>query len=49
MGTAIGAGIVNMDKVQVHPTGFIKLADPFNPTKFLAPEALRGYGYLIKF
>jgi len=37
MGTAIGAGIVNMDKVQVHPTGFIKLADPFNPTKFLAP------------
>ena len=37
MGTAIGAAIVNMDKVQVHPTGFIKLSDPFNPTKFLAP------------
>jgi len=47
MGTAIGAGIVNMDKVQVHPTGFIKLADPFNPTKFLAPEALRGYGGIL--
>jgi len=47
MGTAIGAAIVNMDKVQVHPTGFIKLADPFNPTKFLAPEALRGYGGIL--
>ncbi|ORX41846.1 Flavocytochrome c, partial [Piromyces finnis] len=47
MGTAIGAAVVNMDKVQVHPTGFIKLADPFNPTKFLAPEALRGYGGIL--
>jgi len=47
MGTAIGAGIVNMDKVQIHPTGFIKLTDPFNPTKFLAPEALRGYGGIL--
>jgi flavocytochrome c len=47
MGTAIGAAIVNMDKVQVHPTGFIKLSDPFNPTKFLAPEALRGYGGIL--
>jgi len=47
MATAIGASIVNMDKIQVHPTGFIKLADPFNPTKFLAPEALRGYGGIL--
>jgi flavocytochrome c len=47
MGTAIGAGVVNMDKIQVHPTGFIKLTDPFNPTKFLAPEALRGYGGIL--
>jgi len=47
MGTAIGASVVNMDKIQVHPTGFIKLSDPFNPTKFLAPEALRGYGGIL--
>jgi flavocytochrome c len=47
MATAIGASIVNMDKIQIHPTGFIKLADPFNPTKFLAPEALRGYGGIL--
>jgi flavocytochrome c len=47
MGTAIGAGVVNMDKIQVHPTGFINLKDPFNPTKFLAPEALRGYGGIL--
>jgi len=47
MATAIGAGLVNMDKIQIHPTGFIKLSDPFNPTKFLAPEALRGYGGIL--
>lgn len=47
MGTAIGAAVVDMDKIQIHPTGFIKLSDPFNPTKFLAPEALRGYGGIL--
>ncbi|GBG88332.1 hypothetical protein CBR_g46898, partial [Chara braunii] len=33
--------------VQLHPTGFVDPADPTNPTKFLAPEALRGCGGIL--
>ena len=36
-----------MDKVQIHPTGFLDPADPSNPSKILAPEALRGSGALL--
>lgn len=35
------------DQVQIHPTGFIDLTDPNNPTKFLAPESLRAYGAIL--
>ena len=42
-----GVSLVHMDKVQVHPTGFIDTKDPKFHTKFLAPEALRGCGALL--
>ncbi|RKP18852.1 FAD/NAD(P)-binding domain-containing protein, partial [Rozella allomycis CSF55] len=43
----IGVSLVDMDKVQVHPTGFVSLEDPENHQKFLAPEALRGHGGIL--
>lgn len=43
----IGASLVDMDKVQLHPTSFIDPKDPHNPTKYLGPEALRGSGGLL--
>ncbi|KAI7888237.1 FAD binding domain-containing protein [Mucor mucedo] len=47
LGLAVGAGIRDMDQVQVHPTGFIDPSAPTAPTKFLAPEALRAYGGIL--
>ncbi|KAJ2887947.1 Osmotic growth protein 1 [Coemansia asiatica] len=47
LGMAVGAGIVGMEHVQVHPTGFVSQADPSARTKFLAAEALRGGGALL--
>eukprot|EP00401_Gymnodinium_catenatum_P001026 CAMPEP_0117475636 /NCGR_PEP_ID=MMETSP0784-20121206/9897_1 /TAXON_ID=39447 /ORGANISM="" /LENGTH=1293 /DNA_ID=CAMNT_0005269889 /DNA_START=77 /DNA_END=3957 /DNA_ORIENTATION=+ len=44
---AAGAALVDMDKVQLHPTAFIDPADPFNHTKYLGPEALRGSGGIL--
>lgn len=42
-----GLSLVDMDQVQVHPTGFIEPSRPDAETKFLAPEALRGCGALL--
>ena len=42
-----GAHLRGMEFVQVHPTGFVDPADPSNRTKFLAPEALRGFGGIM--
>ncbi len=39
--------LVQMDKVQIHPTGFIEPKSPNAHTKFLAPEALRGCGAIL--
>lgn len=39
--------LVDMDKVQVHPTGMVDPSDPSNISKFLSPEALRGSGALL--
>ncbi|KAJ3757282.1 Flavocytochrome c [Lentinula raphanica] len=39
--------LIDMDQVQVHPTGFIDPAQPDAKTKFLAAEALRGVGGLL--
>lgn len=45
--TAAGAQLLDMDQVQVHPTGFIDLKDSFKVTKFLAAEVLRGEGGIL--
>ncbi|CAI5474976.1 unnamed protein product [Closterium sp. Yama58-4] len=47
LGVAAGAGLVHMDQVQLHPTGYVDPKDPRNPVKFLAPEALRGCGGIL--
>eukprot|EP00804_Cyclotella_cryptica_P010809 CCRYP_008746-RD/>CCRYP_008746-RD protein AED:0.03 eAED:0.03 QI:3416/1/1/1/0.75/0.66/9/1129/1048 len=47
LGEEVGAELVDMDKVQLHPTGFLDPNDPSNPTKFLAPEAIRGSGGVL--
>lgn len=43
----IGAGTVHMDKVQMHPTGWVDPEDPANPTKTLAAELMRGVGGIL--
>ncbi|KAI9866668.1 MAG: hypothetical protein M1813_001220 [Trichoglossum hirsutum] len=43
----IGGNGVDMDKVQVHPTGLVDPKDPDSKWKFLAAEALRGEGGLL--
>nr|CCC93537.1 unnamed protein product [Trypanosoma congolense IL3000] len=44
---ALGAKLVDMDKVQLHPTGLIDPKEPSNRTKILGPEALRGSGGIL--
>ncbi|RJE26944.1 fumarate reductase [Aspergillus sclerotialis] len=43
----LGANGIDMDKVQVHPTGLVDPKDPTAKFKFLAAEALRGEGGLL--
>lgn len=43
----LGAELIDMDQVQVHPTGFIDPTDRENNKKFLAAEALRGLGGIL--
>ncbi|MBE3112371.1 MAG: FAD-binding protein [Acidobacteria bacterium] len=43
----IGGNGIDMDKVQVHPTGLVDPKDPDAKTKFLAAEALRGEGGIL--
>jgi flavocytochrome c len=43
----IGAKLVDMEYVQVHPTGFIDPNDPNAEEQTLATEALRGHGALL--
>jgi len=47
MGEAIGARTIDLEWVQVHPTGLVNPKDPDAKVKFLAAEALRGVGGLI--
>merc|ERR1719229_1644726 len=47
MGEAIGARTIDLEWVQVHPTGLVKPDDPDAKIKFLAAEALRGVGGLV--
>jgi len=43
----IGAHVIHLDKVQIHPTGIVDIKDPFNEKKWLCPEALRGCGGIL--
>eukprot|EP00759_Apiculatamorpha_spiralis_P046059 PhF_6_TR42691/c0_g1_i1/m.64419 len=47
LGESIGAGLVDMQRVQVHPTGLVHPEDPNAKVKFLAAEALRGTGAIM--
>ena len=47
MGEAIGAKTIDLEWVQVHPTGLVKFDDPDAKIKFLAAEALSGVGGLV--
>ncbi|KAF9110218.1 hypothetical protein BGX27_006636 [Mortierella sp. AM989] len=47
MALAIGGKTINMEKVQVHPTGLVDPREPDAKVKFLAAEALRGVGGLL--
>jgi len=47
MGEAIGGKSIDLEWVQVHPTGLVKPEDPDAKIKFLAAEALRGVGGLV--
>merc|ERR1711934_160590 len=47
IGEAHGAKSVDLEWVQVHPTGLVKPDDPDAKVKFLAAEALRGVGGLV--
>merc|ERR1719217_1125469 len=47
MGEAIGGRTIDLEWVQVHPTGLVKADDPDAKIKFLAAEALRGVGGLV--
>jgi succinate dehydrogenase/fumarate reductase flavoprotein subunit len=47
LGTSVGAGLVDMEKVQVHPTGWVDPRDPLSPRKVLAGELMRGVGGIL--
>jgi len=43
----VGASLIDMDCVQVHPTGLVNTDDPHAYSKFLGAEALRGVGGIL--
>ena len=43
----IGGDLIHMDKIQLHPTGFVDFKDRFSKNKILAPELLRGVGGIL--
>jgi flavocytochrome c len=47
MASDLGAELVDMEWIQVHPTGLVHPDDPNNKVKFLAAEALRGVGGIL--
>ena len=47
MAEAIGADTVDLEWIQVHPTGLINPSEPATKTLFLGAEALRGVGGII--
>ncbi|KAI8065259.1 FAD binding domain-containing protein [Gongronella butleri] len=47
MARDVGAHLIDLEKVQVHPTGLVDPNEPDAKVKFLAAEALRGVGGLL--
>lgn len=47
MSLAVGGQVVDLNHVQVHPTGLVHPDEPDAKVKFLAAEALRGVGGII--
>ncbi|VDN03675.1 unnamed protein product [Thelazia callipaeda] len=47
MARAMGAALVGMQNVQIHPTAFVDPKNSTAKTKFLAAEALRGKGAIL--
>ena len=47
LGRALGANLIDMDQVQLHPTAFVDPKNLSSTTKFLGPEALRGSGGIL--
>eukprot|EP00934_Nitzschia_sp_Nitz4_P005122 Nitzschia sp. Nitz4//scaffold25_size161228//17957//21361//NITZ4_002415-RA/size161228-processed-gene-0.178-mRNA-1//-1//CDS//3329544541//5112//frame0 len=47
LATGLGAVTRDMEKVQIHPTGWVDPTDPKNPTKTLAAELMRGVGGIL--
>lgn len=47
MAMAVGANAIDLEKVQVHPTGLVDPNEADAKVKFLAAEALRGVGGLL--
>jgi flavocytochrome c len=47
MAQQVGGDVVDMEWVQIHPTGLVNPDDPNAKVKFLAAEALRGVGGLL--
>lgn len=47
MAVAIGSAGIDLEKVQVHPTGLVDPNEPDAKVKFLAAEALRGVGGIL--
>lgn len=47
LGEQAGATTRDMEKIQLHPTGFVDPLDPENPNKVLAAEVLRGVGGIL--
>ncbi|KAJ7078835.1 FAD binding domain-containing protein [Mycena belliarum] len=47
MAMAVGGSGIDLEKVQVHPTGLVDPKEPEAKVKFLAAEALRGVGGLL--
>ena len=47
MGESVGAKTIDLEWVQVHPTGLVKPDDAEAKVKFLAAEALRGEGGIL--
>lgn len=45
--TTVGAQLLDMDLIQVHPTGFVDPKDHESKLKFLAAELLRGEGGIL--